>query len=350
MRNLHNVISLESALQLNDAVCIDVRSPLEYGQGHIPGAVNIPIFNDDERALVGTTYKVSGQEKAKQQGLSIVSPKLPEIVSQINMYYKADKKIIVYCWRGGMRSKSIVNILGLMGIPAFQLIGGYKSHRRLVIDNLATFSLKPAIVMLCGSTGVGKTSILNKLAEKSIPVLDLEKLANHRGSAFGQIGLGQPATAQNFDSDILYKLRELNEKDFIVLECESKRVGNVYVPDVLYQKMQKGIKILLTAEMDIRITRLINEYTDVYLKNKHKIEMSLEILRPRLGSKKTDKLLADLALGKIRDVVQLLLTDYYDPLYGYGKSKTIFYENTICANDLDEATTKIIDFLQQLRR
>lgn len=345
-----NVITLEKALLLDNTLYIDMRSPLEYQEGHIPGAVNIPLFTNEERAVVGTTYKQVGPEEAKQQGLSIVSIKLPDIVSQIRGYYKSGKTVIVYCWRGGMRSKSVVNILEIMGIRAYQLLGGYKIYRRYVLDSLSTFSWNPDTIVLCGSTGVGKTTILKNLDKQTIPVLDLEKLANHRGSAFGHVGLGRPATAQQFDTAILNHLKELEHNPYVIVECESKRIGNVYVPDVLYQAMQRGPRILLRADIEIRITRLIEEYTDLYDHNRAAIEASIEALRPRLGKRKTDCMLADLLIGNIRQVVRVLLEDYYDPLYGYDTIEENKFAAIINANDLEQASTDIIDFLKQWRR
>ena len=350
VNNLHQVIVLEKALQLDNVIYVDMRSPFEFQEGHIPGAVNIPLFTDEERTLIGLTYKQIGAEEAKQQGLLVVSTKLPDLVSQIRSLCKSGKTVVIYCWRGGMRSKSMVTVLELMGIRVYQLLGGYKSYRRYVLDSLASFYLEPAVVVLCGSTGVGKTSILSKLSQRGIAALDLERLANHRGSAFGHVGLGRPATAQNFDATILGQLQELNNEPCLAVECESKRIGNVYVPEVLYRAMQQGPRILLQADIEIRITRLIEEYTGIYQNNKEAIGNSIEALRKRLGQRKTNQLLADLKADETRQVVRVLLTDYYDPLYGYEAINETSYATVINANDLDKATSEVIEFLQQWRR
>ena len=347
---MHKTILIEEAQKLSQPIYIDMRSPAEFAIGHILGAINIPIFSNEERAKVGTLYKNVSAEQAKDLGLSIASGKLPDLVSQIRILYKTGRPVIVYCWRGGMRSKSIVSVLNLMGIQVFQLIGGYKAYRRHVLDSLLNFTINPKIIVLCGSTGVGKTSLLQLLAEKNIPIIDLEKLANHRGSVFGQVGLGQSTTAQFFDASILMELVHLNTEPYIIVECESKRIGNVYLPDCLYQAMQTGIHILVNTDMETRISRLIAEYTDLDETTTKQIISSLKALSKRIGIKKMSKLLSDFDSGEIRTVVRTLLVDYYDPLYGYEKLDQNNYNLTVNCDDLDLALLQIIDYLEGLRR
>jgi len=347
---LHKTISIDDALKMDDPLYIDMRSPSEFHTGHVYGAINIPLFEDDERAEVGTIYKNIGVEEAKIRGLAIASSKLPQIINQICQISKNKNTVIIYCWRGGMRSRSVVTILELLGSSVYQLVGGYKAYRRHVLDSLQSFSLKPKIVVLCGSTGVGKTTLLKLLDEKDIPVIDLEKLANHRGSAFGQVGLGQPETAQNFDANILQELERHNNKPYIVVECESKRVGNVYLPEVLYNAMQKGIKILVHASVETRINRLIEEYTDLYDSNRDAIIASLRVLSKRLGVNKTEYLVDAFSNGRISEVVHVLLVDYYDPLYGYEKSDPSAYDFIVDAENLEQASCLITSYLKKLGR
>jgi tRNA 2-selenouridine synthase len=349
VNNLHRIISLDEALKLDKPIFIDMRAPSEFRDGRIPGAVNVPLFSDEERRVVGTIYKQVGSDDAKQTGLSLVSSKLPAIVNRIRTFHKEGHTVVVYCWRGGMRSKSVVSVLELMGIPAYQLLGGYKSYRRYVLDSLTEFNLKPKIVVLCGSTGVGKTTILNMLISKNIPVIDLEKLANHRGSAFGQVGLGRSETAQNFDALLLEELKQLNDQPYIIVECESKRIGKVYLPNVLYDAMQTGIKILAHAGVETRIGRLMDEYMDVFNNNHDQIYASLESLKNRLGAKKTQRLLDAFSANQVKEVVHTLLVDYYDPLYGYEKADPASFDFVVDAENLELASTKIIQYLNSLR-
>jgi tRNA 2-selenouridine synthase len=344
---LHKIISLEETLKLDNVIYIDMRSPNEFEQGHIPGAVNIPLFSNEERAEVGTIYKKVGNDEAKMKGLAIVSTKLPNLVSQIRAMYKKGGTVVVYCWRGGMRSKSLVTILEIMGITAYQLLGGYKAYRRYVLDSLEKFILIPRIVVLCGSTGVGKTILLNKLEKRGMPIIDLEALANHRGSVFGQIGLGKPATAQNFDANLLKKLQSLNSEPYIAVECESKRIGNIYLPDVLYNAMQKGTKILVKANIETRIQRLIAEYTGIYNENYEGIIASIKAISKRLGVKNAQKLIEDFSQGKINEVVRTLLVEYYDPLYGYETCNHGNYDMVIDAENLDQTIDSLVSYLNQ---
>lgn len=347
---MHKTILIEQAEKLIQPIYIDMRSPAEFSTGHIMGAINIPIFSDEERAEVGTLYKQTGVEQAKELGLRIASGKLPQIVTQTRDLYKTGRPVIVYCWRGGMRSKSIATILNLMGLQVYQLLGGYKTYRRYVLDSLLNFNINPEIIVLCGSTGVGKTSLLHLLEKKGIPIIDLEKLANHRGSVFGQVGLGEPVTAQCFDTAILMELNKLNDQPYIVVECESKRIGNIYLPDCLYQAMQKGTQILLHTDIETRISRLIAEYTDLNETNTNAIIMSLKALSKRFSERKMDQLLLDFSQGKTRNVVRSLLIDYYDPLYGYEKPNQKKYNITINCDDLELASLEIINYLEERRR
>lgn len=345
---MHRTINIENAQKIQDPIYIDMRSPSEYAVGHISGAVNIPLLTDAERAEVGRVYKQENVENAKHLGLSIVSVKLPELVSQIRDLHRTGRVIIIYCWRGGMRSKAIVNVLDLMGIPSFQLIGGYKNYRQYILRQLQNFQLKPRIIVLCGSTGVGKTTLLSLLSRQGAPVIDLEKLANHRGSAFGHIGIGAPTTAQTFDAAILSEMEALNNEQYIIVECESKRIGNVYVPDVLYEGMKNGQKILAFAALDTRIDRLIAEYTNMYSKSYDAILHSIKSLTKRLGQRRTEKLLMQMDAGQLKDVVHSLLVHYYDPLYGYEKADPVAYDFTVCADNLTEASSRIMDYLNNL--
>ncbi|SDD44147.1 tRNA 2-selenouridine(34) synthase MnmH [Sporomusa acidovorans] len=347
-----NIIRVEDAVELDKTVFIDVRSPVEYDGGHIPGAVNIPLFSNDERAQVGTLYKQVSVEDAKQMGLSFASTKLPAMIEQIRRLYKEKQNIVVYCWRGGMRSKAVVSVLEMMGVPSLQLLNGYKAYRQYVLDRLKQYEVKPTIIVLCGSTGTGKTMIIRQLAKRNFSAIDLEHLANHRGSVFGQIGLGKSATAQNFDAMLLQELDRLNNQPYIVVECESKRIGNVYLPECFYKAMKQGKRLLLSTNMEIRIDRLIEEYLDVYQDqdNDEAIISSINSLRKRLGNKKTDRLLKDFNSGQIRTVVKDLLIEYYDPMYGYEKSDLANYELLISADEVNQATETIIQYLQQLGR
>ncbi|MBP2651664.1 MAG: selU [Firmicutes bacterium] len=342
------VISIQDSLKLPNRLFIDVRTPKEFAEGHLPGALNIPIFSNDERATVGTLYKQVSVDAAKQLGVEIASPKLPAIIKSLTTYANQNYQIVIYCWRGGMRSKSIVNILDMLDIAAFQLAGGYKSYRRHVLDHLEAFDLKPQALVLYGATGVGKTTILNKLALQGIPTIDLEKLANHRGSVFGQIGLGNSTTMPLFESQILDHLEKLQTQPYFFVECESNRIGNVYIPKVLYQRMLSGKKILIHASVPTRVQRLIAEYSNNASIDKAEIQRSIQAISKNLGKKKTAFLLECLTNNHIEKLVTTLLTDYYDLLYGFENPKDIQYDAIISAENLDQATAELVALVQKL--
>lgn len=347
-----NIISIEQVLQLSNSLIIDTRSPAEFEQGRIPGSVNIPLLENEERAIVGTLYKLLGSETARQKGLEIVSAKLADMVGQISglLAAKPGALLVVYCWRGGMRSRSMVTILELMGIQGSQLEGGYKSYRQYVLARLNDYPIRPQLFVLCGSTGSGKTTLLHLLSAQGYPVIDLEGLANHRGSAFGQVGLGKPSTAQNFDADLLQLLCRYDDAPFIILECESKRVGNVYLPDSLYTAMQSAHKILTRAARVIRVRRLIDEYTDELKINNLEILRCIASLEKKLGRKKTTQLTENFEAGNLAMVTEILLECYYDPLYGYEDSTLERFELVVDTGNLVQAANAIADHVERFKR
>jgi len=344
---MFNTVTVEEALSMTDSLFLDMRSPSEYADGHLPGSINIPVFTNEERAEVGVLYRHQGAEIAKIKGLEIASVKLPNMIQQINQLAN-QQSVIVYCWRGGMRSRSIATILDLMGVPVYQLTGGYKAYRSYVLARLHNHRINPRIVLLHGLTGVGKTTILQMLAQRAIPTIDLEDLANHRGSVFGHIGKGPSVTAKNFDAVLLTLLEKYQQESYIIVEAESKRIGNVYLPDCLYKAMQAGLHVLVTASKETRINRLLEEYLQEGGIPSTVIIQSLETLQTRLGKAKV-KILQDLVMqGEYHRFVEILLVDYYDPLYKYEGPDNTEYDLCISSENMTEATDQIIEFLNEV--
>lgn len=342
-------LSIHEAMAKPKKIFIDTRSPAEYEQGHIPGAYNFPILDNEERAVVGTLYKQNGAIIARSKGLEFVSSRLADLIGKIQKLNcnNPQDDLILYCWRGGMRSRSVVTVLELMGVSSAQLEGGYKAYRSYVQKKLNDFSIQPCLYVLCGSTGCGKTRILELLNQRNHPVIDLEKLANHRGSAFGQVGLGKPSTAQNFDAELLQCLENYNQKSHIFVECESKRVGNVYLPESLYSSMKIARKILIRVSKQIRIQRLIEDYTQHIEEDSAEIRRSIDSLHNKIGKKKTALAIQELSAGNFIAVAELLLDGYYDPLYGYETATDEQYELVVNADDLLKATEVIEQYVDR---
>src|SRR6056297_2179178 len=203
-------ITYQQSLDLESVVYIDTRSPKEFKEATIPQAVNIPIFNNQEREEVGTVYTQQSPKKARMLGIEIVAPKLPRLIKEIKDLSNQYKNTVLFCARGGMRSESIGLVADIAGLDIYKLDKGYKGYRHFIMDQLANYQLQSKLLVLHGNTGVGKTDLLYKLQEAGIPIIDLEKLANHRGSAFGSIGLSEPTNQKYFDSLLWEQLEEIN--------------------------------------------------------------------------------------------------------------------------------------------
>ncbi|QMW01896.1 tRNA 2-selenouridine(34) synthase MnmH [Spirosoma foliorum] len=293
---------------------IDVRSPGEYDHAHIPGAVSIPLFDNDERAQVGTKYKNAGKDAAVLLGLNFVGPKLANFVKQSKKLNPTNKEVLVHCWRGGMRSGSFAWLLDTAGLTASTLIGGYKAYRNAV---LSTFAEPRKLLILGGKTGSGKTDILKELARQGEQIIDLEGLANHKGSSYGAIGQqAQPANEQ-FENLLFHKLRALDADRRIWLEDESRNIGSCFIPLALWHQMRVAPVAFIDVPKENRIHRLVAEYAGI----DHKLLVeATERIRKRLGGKAIKDALAALDNQDYANVADLTL-HYYDKAYLHGLSE-----------------------------
>ena len=293
---------------------IDVRSPGEYDHAHIPGAVNIPLFDNEERALVGTKYKNAGKDSAVLLGLDLVGPKLAGFVTRSKKLNPQTKEVLVHCWRGGMRSGSFAWLLQTAGLTPVTLEGGYKAYRNAV---LAAFAELRNLIILGGKTGSGKTDILKELARQGEQIIDLEGLARHKGSTYGAIGqLPQPATEQ-FENLLFGEWRTLNRSRRIWIEDESRNVGSCFVPMPVWQQMRAAPVAFVDVPKAIRVQRLVAEYTGI---DHGLLVEATERISKRLGGKITNDALDALAHNDYATVADLTL-DYYDKAYLHGLSK-----------------------------
>jgi tRNA 2-selenouridine synthase len=289
---------------------IDVRSPAEFNQAHITGAINLPLFTDDERAKVGTAYKKTGRSYAFDLGLDIVGPKMSGFV-KFARKLAPDKHLLVHCWRGGMRSASMAWLLETAGFHVQVLKGGYKAYRSFVRENLVTGR---KFIILGGLTGSGKTLWLKKLTESGEPVVDLESLANHRGSVFGGIGLGEQPTNEQFENNLFNHLQFFHHDQVIWLEDESRQIGRIFLPEPIYLAMLSSPLIRIKVPDELRIKIIIDEYAGL---DPEKLATSIKQISKRLGGLVTSQCLELLEKPDFPEVVRLLLP-YYDKTYSHS--------------------------------
>ncbi|HHV46587.1 MAG TPA: tRNA 2-selenouridine(34) synthase MnmH [Tissierellia bacterium] len=294
---------------------IDVRSPGEYRLYTIPDSINIPIFDDEERKMVGTAYVQEGAEVAKKLGIQIVSKKLPDMYDKIYNLSRKYKNLIFFCARGGLRSGSLVALLVSLGINAMKLNGGYKRYRKYIIKALPESVKGVQFIVLYGNTGVGKTEVLKALREEGMDILDLEACANHRGSFFGSVGLREQNSQKMFES-LLYKSLKSRKSNIVFVEGESRKIGKIVIPDYIFNAILEGIHINISASLE---TRINNIYRDYVRNNDSEIISALELLRKHLGDRNIEYYKELIYQSQHRKVIEELMVKYYDPLYGYKR-------------------------------
>ncbi|WP_449539634.1 tRNA 2-selenouridine(34) synthase MnmH [Ferdinandcohnia sp. Marseille-Q9671] len=317
---------------------IDVRSPSEFAESTIPGSINIPIFTDEERAEIGTIYKQTSPDAAKERGLEIVSAKLPTFIKQFS---ELPGEKVIFCWRGGMRSKTSATLVDLMGIQTNRLIGGIHAYRTWVVEKLEQLATDFTAngLVINGYTGSGKTKILHKLQEKGYPVLDLEGMANHRGSVFGQIGK-KPHNQKVFDLQLVEQALEIKDSPYVLLEAESKRVGRATVPDFLLQIKEQGFHIFIDLPMEERVMNILEDYRPWEFPNE--CMAAFQRIKKRIHTPIAAQIEVDLQNEEYGNAVKLLLEYYYDPRYHHTAEKIAEDRNIVLhVKNVEEATEAI---------
>lgn len=298
---------------LIDSHClIDVRTPLEFADDHIPGAHNVPLLSNEERAEVGTIYKQVGPVAARRRGLELTCSRFYHMVDTITSV-AAGRPIVVYCWRGGMRSASVALLVESCGAPVSQLAGGYKTFRTQVIKFFDTCEFPVPLIVMHGMTGTGKTTFINGLDRSRWATLDLEGIACHRGSAFGALGLEQRVTQKYFETDLWNAFRRLPPGMPVVLEGESQRIGKYSLPGRLYQKMAESCKVWCHASIETRIERLSVEYA--HPEYRDDMLAALERIRKKLGGVRYAELKACIDGWDVAGIGRGLIEGYYDRMY-----------------------------------
>lgn len=293
---------------------IDVRSESEFALDHIPGAINCPVLNDEERVAVGTLYKQDSPFKAKKLGAAIVARNIAAHLETHFADHPKNWRPLVYCWRGGNRSGALAHILAKIGWPAVQLEGGYKAYRQHLLTQIDEMAERYRFKVVCGTTGSGKSRLLTTLASMGAQVLDLEKLAAHRGSLLGSIpGESQP-TQKMFESLIWDMLRQCSPERVVFVESESKKIGNLRVPEKLMDAIRASACIRIGISTGHRVQLLMEDYPHL-VTDTAQLMSQLAHLVPLHGKEKIAGWRALAESGDIPALVEVLLTEHYDPAY-----------------------------------
>lgn len=300
----------------NNYATIDVRSPAEYAHGHIQGACNVPLFSNEERAQVGITYKHDGPEAALHLGLEIVGPNLNRLLEQARTC-AGSRKVALYCWRGGQRSSSVAWLLDFAGLDTTVITGGYKAYRREIKRYMG--ETRFSLLVLGGYTGSAKTAILHELENLGEQIIDIEGLANHKGSAFGWISEQAQPSNQQFENDLFHALSVLDPLKTIWIENESKSTGKVQIPDEFWLQMKAAALIQIEVPLDTRVRNLVAQYVD---KDDTKdLIISFKKIERKLGGKNLSTALKALEQGDFNLAAKIALT-YYDKSYNSGMTRT----------------------------
>ena len=305
---------------------LDARSEGEFDHAHIPGAINVPLLNNEHRHLVGIEYKKKGREAAVALGFELVGPLFHEFIKKANE--KTDKKeVMIYCWRGGMRSSIMAWVLSMAGYQVSLLKGGYKSFRGLI---LSQFKIEKEIVILGGHTGSGKTDILKAMRKNGEQVIDLEEIANHRGSAFGQLGFPPQPTNEFYENILGCLWRKIDSNRRVWLEAESHSIGRVKIPDDIFTQLKAAPLMEVSCSREFRKDRILAEYGEF-----PKIDLAActSKLRKRLGQLRLTESLIALEQDRLGDWLEVLL-DYYDKTYSHSlKERNSSQRLSVVVND-----------------
>lgn len=338
-------LSIDEFIQKAEKVpVIDVRTPAEYELGHFVGAINIPIFTNEERAIVGTLYKKKGKKIAVLEGLEFVGTKLADFARKALEIAK-ENELLIHCWRGGMRSASMAWLFDTVGIKTYTLNGGYKAYRNHIFN---TFDKIKELIVLGGSTGSGKTEILLNIQKKGEQVIDLEGIANHKGSAFGRLGeKDKQPTSEQFANNLFHKIKDFKFDKEIWIEDESKRIGNIHQPDNFYEKLRNARLIEVKLDKDYRINRLLKDYGSF---EKLFLIEGINKISKRLGGENANLAIQAIEENNIKEAISISLI-YYDKAYNYGvskRNKELINELILNSNEENKFAEQIIQFNKKI--
>ena len=302
------MVSIEEFLSLRKELpVVDVRSEGEFQEGHILGAINIPLLNNTERIAVGTDYKQKGQHEAIKTGFRLVGPRLLDIINEAEKV-TSNKEMLVHCWRGGMRSNNFCQFVGMAGIKTHSLKGGYKAYRHQALES---FKRPMNLILLTGCTGSGKSEVLRALKSQGEQVLDLENLANHKGSAFGGLLMPPQPTTEQFQNELFEEILLLDPSKRIWVEDESIAIGKIFLPPDFWQTMSQAPLVQMDVTKEVRIQRLVSEYGPA---DRDEFLTIMSKIVKKLGGQHFNSAKEKLLQGDMVSVIDILLT-YYDKAY-----------------------------------
>ena len=294
---------------------IDARSPGEFALDRLPGAVNWPVLDDEERSLIGTMYKQINSFEAQKKGAGLVAANIAHHIEEKVLELPRDWQPLIYCWRGGKRSGSLSTVLGAIGFKVLLLEGGYKAFRTAIIEDIPVCVAGLNFQVVCGPTGSGKTLLLHKLKQEGAQVLDLEEIASHRSSVLGKIPGTQQPSQKAFETRLWFELSRLDSSRPVFIESESRKIGNLSVPESLIKKMRASPCIDLKLPTPERVKLLLAEY-HFFVEDGQLFMQKLEALMPLLGKEVITRWHDWIQIGETPRVVEELLTLHYDPAYG----------------------------------
>ena len=341
---MYKEIDIEPFIEKSSKIpVLDVRTPDEYLKGHIPGAVNFPLFNNNERDIIGKIFNQEGRNPAILKGLEFTGPKLKSFVSGA-WDLKHHNQLLVHCWRGGLRSSSMAWLFDVAGINTYVLKGGYKAFRQFVLN---FFQIPFKLLVIGGMTGSGKTEVLHYLKSMNNQVLDLEAFAHHKGSAFGSLGQDEQNTNEQFENDIFNQLYKFNIDEIIWIEDESQNIGRNLIPAEFFKQILNAHLIFIDVNIRERISRLVREYS---LFDRDVLKECIQKISKRLGGLNTKIACESLEKKDFYKVADIMLR-YYDKTYLYSLNKHDFskiHNIEISTEDLPAAIKKILMISKEL--
>lgn len=331
-------VDVNELSKLDDPLIVDVRSPSEYEEDHLPGAISLPVLDDEERDWVGTIYNQESTFEARREGAKKICRNAPELIDAIDRRVDPERPVLLYCWRGGQRSQSLSVILDRIGYNVHRLKGGYKAYRKTVHQFFENRNWSNPLVTIYGYTGSGKTKLLDRLEREGASTVDLEGAANHRGSAFGGIGLGEQPSQKAFERVVYEQLAGAEPPVYV--EGESRKIGRRTIPDLLFEELIEVPRVWVETSLEQRVENICEDYP--WPECRDPLIDAVDNLKERMGKDTVSSLQESLREGNLRPVVRELLESYYDPAYEKSCPDRDEFDLRLQGDDLGATTEELL--------